>query len=178
MDKRGSERNYSLKNKTPILSYEYRLTMKKAIQDLYPENLAHCFGCGKNNQEGHQLKTYLEGEETIARFIPDAKYTALPGSVYGGLIASLLDCHGTGSAAAFVCVAEGISMEIEPIPVRCVTASLKVDFKAMTPMGVELVLKGKLRSIEGRKVWVDMTLSANEVVCAIGEILAIRLKEE
>ncbi|WP_410877882.1 PaaI family thioesterase [Myroides sp. DW712] len=152
--------------------------MKKAIQDLYPENLAHCFGCGKANAAGHQLKTYLEGEEeTIAHFTPKPEFTALPESVYGGLIASLLDCHGTGSAAAFLCLANHIPL-VEPIPVRCVTASLKVDFKAMTPMGVPLLLKGKLRAIEGRKVWVDMTLSANEVLCATGEILAIRLKEE
>lgn len=152
--------------------------MKKAIQDLYPENLAHCYGCGKLNPAGHQLKTYVAGEgETLAQFTPKPEFTALPESVYGGLIASLLDCHGTGSAAAFICLAENITLE-EPIPVRCVTASLKVDFKAMTPMGVPLVLKGKLRSIEGRKVWVDMTLSANDVLCATGEILAIRLKEE
>lgn len=152
--------------------------MQKAIQDLYPENLAHCYGCGKLNPAGHQLKTYVEGkEETIAHFTPKAEHTALPGSVYGGLIASLLDCHGTGSAAAFSCMAEGLPLE-EPLGVRCVTASLKVDFKAMTPMGVPLVLKGKLRSIEGRKIWVDMTLSANNVICATGEILAIRLKEE
>jgi acyl-coenzyme A thioesterase PaaI-like protein len=148
----------------------------KAIQDLYPENLAHCYGCGKNNSEGLQLKTYLVGDETIAHFIPDEKFTAIPGSVYGGLIASLLDCHGTGSAAAFVCQAENIPFEA-PINVRCVTASLKIDFKRMTPMGVELELKGKLRSIERRKIWVDMTLSANGEVCATAEILAIRLKD-
>lgn len=152
--------------------------MAKAIQDLYPENLSHCYGCGRNNSEGYQLKTYLAGNETRATFTPEDKYTAIPGSVYGGLIASLLDCHGTGSAAAFLCQKEGISLEVGPIPVRCVTGSLKVDFKALTPMGEELELKGVLRSIEGRKVWVDMTLSARGVVCATGEILAIRLKEE
>jgi acyl-coenzyme A thioesterase PaaI-like protein len=150
--------------------------MPKAIQDLYPENLAHCYGCGKNNPKGLHLKTYLVNGETIARFTPDSQYIAIPGNVYGGLIASLLDCHGTGSAAAFICQSENIPLEA-PIHVRCVTASLKVDFKAMTPMGVELELKGKLRSIEGRKIWVDMTLSANGILCAVGEILAIRMKD-
>ena len=150
--------------------------MSKAIQDLYPENLAHCYGCGKNNPNGLHLKTYLVNDETIAHYTPDSVYTAIPGSVYGGLIASLLDCHGTGSAAAFVCQSENIPLE-EPIPVRCVTASLKVDFKTMTPMGVELELKGRLRRIDGRKIWVDMTLSADGTLCAVGEILAIRIKD-
>lgn len=146
----------------------------KAIQELYPDELAHCYGCGKNNPDGHQLKTYLIGDETIAHFTPDEKFTAIPGSVYGGLVASLLDCHGTGSAAAFVCLAENIDLENAAIiPIRCVTASLKVDFKAPIPME----LKGKLRSIEGRKIWVDMTLSADGIVCATGEILAIKLKD-
>lgn len=151
----------------------------KAIQDLYPDELAHCYGCGKNNSFGYQLKTYLVGDETIAHFTSDEKSTALPGSVYGGLVASLFDCHGTGSAAAFACIAENIDLENNAtiISVRCVTASLKVDFKAPIPMGKELELKGKLRSIEGRKIWVDMTLSADGIVCATGEILAIKLKD-
>ena len=150
--------------------------MMKAIQDLYPDDLAHCYGCGKNNPQGLQLKTFLVGNETISRYTPDSRYIAIPGSVYGGLIASLFDCHGTGSAAAFICRAENIPLE-NTIDVRCVTASLKVDFKRMTPMGVELELRGKLRSLSGRKVIVDMTLSANGEMCATGEILAIRIKK-
>ncbi|WP_292010122.1 PaaI family thioesterase [Chryseobacterium sp.] len=152
------------------------LSESNAIQDLYPDELAHCYGCGKNNPEGFQLKTYLKGDESIAHFSPETKYTAIPGSVYGGLIASLLDCHGTGSAAAFFCKNENIPLE-GIIPVRCVTASLKVDFKAPTPLGIQLELKGKLRKIEGRKIWVDMTLSADGVICATGEILAIKIKD-
>lgn len=151
--------------------------MSKAIQDLYQGDFAVCYGCGKNNPEGYQLKTYLEGDETVTRFRPDAKYTAIPGSVYGGLVASVMDCHGTGSAAIFVCLAEDISMEGESIPVRCVTASLTVNFKAPTPIATELEARGKLKKIEGRKVWVELTLSANGQVCCTGEILAIRLKE-
>lgn len=44
-------------------------------------------------------------------------------------------------------------------------------------MGKKLELKGKLRSIEGRKIWVDMILSVEGIVCATGEILAIKLKD-
>ena len=151
---------------------------KKAIQDYYEDSLSHCYGCGTNNPYGHQIKSYLEGAETIARYTPDKKYSAgTPDHVYGGMVASLLDCHGTASAAAFACQAENTTMEETLKPVRFVTASLKVDFKNPTPMGVELEMKGQLRSISGRKVWVDLTLTANGVLCATGEILAIRMKE-
>ncbi len=150
--------------------------MSKAIQDLYPDDVAHCYGCGKNNLAGLHLKTYLTGDETISYFTPDSQYTAIPGAVYGGLIASLLDCHGTGSAAAFICKKENIPLEA-PLQVRCMTASLKIDFRQMTPLGVELNIRGRLKSISGRKVVVEMTLSANEQICVTAEILAIRMKK-
>jgi acyl-CoA thioesterase FadM len=62
-------------------------------------------------------------------------------------------------------------------PMRFVTGSLKVDFLRPTPMGVELVVRAKLLSIEGRKVRMAMTLSAGDVVCATSEMLAIQFKD-
>ncbi|MHC5353127.1 PaaI family thioesterase [Myroides sp. LJL115] len=147
-----------------------------AIQDLYPEEFAHCFGCGTQNSQGHGLKTYLKGDITVSTFTPDAKYTALPGSVYGGLIASLLDCHGTASAAAFASKANGKELDKGTLSVRCVTGNLNVNFKKATPMGQPLTIVGKLKSIDGRKVTVAMDLFAMEELCATGEILAITLK--
>ncbi|WP_326929217.1 PaaI family thioesterase [Burkholderia sp. A9] len=118
------------------------------------------------------------GDQTVARFTPEAQYSGgVPDHVYGGMIASLLDCHGAASAAAFAYQREGREIGEGPQPIRFVTASLKVDFKQPTPLGVELVVTGKLRSLEGRKAWIDLALTANGVTCAIGEMLAIRLSE-
>ena len=72
----------------------------KAIQDYYPDDIAVCYGCGKLNEHGHQIKSYWEGEETVCRFQPKPYHTAFPGYAYGGLIASLIDCHATGTAAS------------------------------------------------------------------------------
>ena len=72
----------------------------KAFQDFYPDHLAHCYGCGRMNEEGLQIKTYWSGEESVTRYLPRPYHTAFPGFVYGGLLASLVDCHGTGTAAA------------------------------------------------------------------------------
>jgi len=33
---------------------------KLAVQDLFPEEGTHCFGCGRNNPEGLQIKSYCE----------------------------------------------------------------------------------------------------------------------
>ena len=74
--------------------------MNPAIQDLYPDDFAHCYGCGRNNAEGHQLKSFVEGDEVVAHFTPSANHVAVPGFVYGGLLASLMDCHAMATAAA------------------------------------------------------------------------------
>ena len=29
----------------------------QAFQDYYPESVAHCYGCGRLNAAGHQIKT-------------------------------------------------------------------------------------------------------------------------
>ncbi|AXF25813.1 thioesterase [Burkholderia pyrrocinia] len=149
-----------------------------AIQDSYPPEFAHCYGCGPHNQHGHHLKSYLVGDETVARFTPEAKYSGgVPDHVYGGMIASLLDCHGAASAAAYAYQNEGRQIGEDLQPIRFVTASLKVDFKQPTPLGVELVVTGKLRSLEGRKAWIDLALTANGITRAVGEMLAIRLSD-
>ena len=88
------------------------------------------------------------GEETIANFIPRPYHTASPGYVYGGLIASLIDCHGTGTAAAAAYRAEGRSMDTNPA-LRYVTASLKVDYLKPTPLGVPLEIRGRIKEIKG-----------------------------
>ncbi|HEM61758.1 MAG TPA: PaaI family thioesterase, partial [Chloroflexi bacterium] len=73
---------------------------QKAFQDYYPDDLSHCYGCGRLNEYGHQIKSYWDGEETVCTFLPEPYHTAIPGFVYGGLIASLIDCHSTATAAA------------------------------------------------------------------------------
>lgn len=148
----------------------------QAFQDYYPENLAHCYGCGRMNELGHRIKTYWEGDESVTRYTPEPYHTAIPGFVYGGLLASLVDCHSTGTAAAAMYRAEGRAMDSEP-PFRFVTGSLHVDYLKPTPMGVELTLRGKVKEIRGRKVVVETTLYANDVATVRGEVVAVQMPD-
>lgn len=101
-----------------------------AIQDFYLDAFAHCFGCGKLNPQGHHLKSRLVDGEVVAEFTAPDKYTGgFPGKTYGGLVASLIDCHGTASAAAFAARADGTEIGGDKPLSRFVTASLKVDFR-------------------------------------------------
>ena len=112
----------------------------------------------------------------MCRFDPRPYHTAMPGYVYGGLLASLVDCHGTGSAAAFAYRAEGREVGTEPV-LRFVTGSLKVDYLKPTPLGVTLALRGREKAIKGRVVTVDISLHAEGVECVHGEVVAVRMPE-
>ena len=149
---------------------------QKAFQDYYPEELSYCYGCGRLNEHGLRIRSYWDGEETVAIFHPEPYHMAMPGYVYGGLIASIIDCHGTGTAAAAAYLAEGREMGTEPA-FRFVTASLKVQFRRPTPIGVPLEVRGSVKEMKGRKVVVSATLSAAGKVCARGEVVAVQIPE-
>ena len=143
-----------------------------AFQDEYPEEYSHCYGCGRNNPDGMHLKSYWDGEETVCRHTLEPQHSGgFPGFVYGGMIASILDCHGAGTAAAAKARESG-----EPMT-RFVTASLKVDYLKPTPIGAELVVRGKVAEIKGRKVTVDLTLRAEQTICATGTVIMVQIPE-
>ncbi len=147
-----------------------------AIQDFYPDDVSHCYGCGRLNKHGHQIKSYIDGDETVAWFTPEEYHTAIPGYVYGGLLASLVDCHGTGTAAIAAYKNENRPFDSLP-PFRYVTASLKVDYLKPTPLGVELEIRGKVREITAKKVISEITVYANGTATVKGEVVAVKMPE-
>jgi acyl-coenzyme A thioesterase PaaI-like protein len=149
-----------------------------AFQDYYPDHLSHCYGCGRLNEYGLHIKSYWDGEETVCHFHPKPYHTAIPGYIYGGLIASIIDCHSTGTAAAAAYRAEGRAMDTQP-PLRFVTGSLHVDYLKPTPLGNDFLdLRSQIKEIKGRKVVVTTTLSVRGEICARGEVVAVRMPEQ
>ncbi len=155
---------------------EKRTMTEPAFQDYYPDDLAHCFGCGRLNEQGHQIKSYWDGDESVCTYEPKPFHTAIPGYVYGGLIAALIDCHSTGTAAAAAYKEAGRTMETEPA-LRYATAALHVDYLRPTPIGVPLEVRGRVKEIKGKKVVVTSTLSAKGVICAKGEVVAVQMPD-
>jgi acyl-coenzyme A thioesterase PaaI-like protein len=149
---------------------------EKSFQDYYPDSVAHCYGCGRLNEHGLHVRSFWDGEESVASFTPRDYHIALPGYVYGGLLASLIDCHGTGTAAAAAYRAQSRSMDSDP-PLRFVTASLHVNYLRPTPMGQEIQLRGKVLEVKGRKVVVAVSLTACGLECASGQVVAVQAPE-
>ncbi|MBP6715436.1 MAG: PaaI family thioesterase [Acidobacteria bacterium] len=142
-----------------------------AIQDLYPDDYAHCYGCGRLNEHGLHVQTTWTGSEGLAIFSPRPEHTAMPGFVYGGLLASLIDCHAIGTAAAASMHANGLQPGVDPSP-RFVTAALEVRYVKPTPMGVELVLRAIPVEISARKVVLKVSVTAGGVDTVLGHVVA------
>ena len=150
---------------------------EKAFQDYYPDDYSHCYGCGRLNKKGLQIKSYWDGEESVCRFQPKPYHLSLPGYVYGGLISSLMDCHATGTASAAKYRAEGRKIGTAPA-LRFVTASLHVDFLAPTPIDANLELRGRVKEINDHKVTVSVILFANNQKCAQGQAITVLMPED
>jgi acyl-coenzyme A thioesterase PaaI-like protein len=146
------------------------------VQDYYPEELSYCYGCGRLNEHGHHVKSYWDGNESVARFTPEEYHIAVPGYVYGGIIASIIDCHGTGTAALASYRSEGRDPGSQP-PLRFVTASLQVDYLKPTPLGIELKLRGNVIEINTRKVISEIRVLADGVITARGRVVAVRMPD-
>ena len=153
------------------------MTEGPAFQDFYAETYAQCYGCGRLNPRGLHIRSRWEGDETVCTFVPRPEHTAIPGFVYGGLIASLIDCHSTGTAAGAALRARGAEPGTATMP-RFVTGSLHVEYLRPTPLGPTLEIRGVVKEIKGRKVVVTSTLSAEGVVCARGEVVAVEVPED
>lgn len=152
-----------------------RLDRVAAIQDFYPDDFSHCFGCGRLNEHGHQIKSRDEGDAVVLHFEPAPYHLSMPGFTYGGLIASLIDCHSMATAAAATYRAEGREPGTQP-PLRFVTAHLGVDYLEPTPLG-PLDIRAQAPEVGPRKVRVEVDVRAAGRITVRGDVLAVRIPE-
>lgn len=144
-----------------------------AIQDEYPDDFAHCFGCGRLNEKGYKFRTGWDGERTKTIYTPHKEHMAILGFVYGGFIASFVDCHGTGSAALALHRENGHEPGDRIDPPRFVTASLNVSFIKPTPQDQPLVAYGKIEKVHPKKWRIHTEVYAGEECTVKGEVDAV-----
>ena len=151
------------------------MPVNSAIQDFYHEDFAICAGCGRNNPQSLGVRTFWDGTEGVCRFTPAVHHTAFPGVVYGGLLASLIDCHSIGTAVAALYDAEGRAPDSAP-EITCVTASLQVDYLKPTPTSIELELRARVEELGARKAIVRCSLHAGDLETVRARVVAVRVK--
>ncbi len=144
---------------------------EELIQNQWPEEGTFCWGCGKNNEHGLQLKSYWKDEESIATWVPKEYHMAFPGILNGGIIATLIDCHGTGTAnAAAHKAADGSNQHF-----MYVTGGISLKYLRPTPINKPITLRAKITELSEKKIKVACDLYSEDMKCATGEVLAVRV---
>ena len=155
-------------------------TITIAIQDRYGERFQHCWGCGPKNDLGLHLKTYpsLDGECCISRIKLENAYTGgVPSNVFGGMIATIFDCHGTASAAWFAHHQKGLEVTETTLIGRFITARLEIDYLSPTPIDDEIVVISTLEELGERKAIISMGMSVAGKVRAKSKMVAVAVKD-
>ena len=143
------------------------------IQDQWPEEGTFCWGCGKNNEHGLQLKSYWEHDETVAVWEPKEHHLAFPGILNGGIIATLIDCHGTGTANAAAHKASDDSDQ----HFMYVTSAISVKYLKPTPLNKPVTLRARVTEMGEKKIKVSCDLYSGDVKCATGEVFTVRVDQ-
>ena len=151
-----------------------------AIQDRYGERFQHCWGCGPKNDLGLHLKTYpsLDGECCISRIKLEKAYTGgVPSNVFGGMIATIFDCHGTASAAWFAHHQKGLELTETTLIGRFITARLEIDYLSPSPIDDEIVVISTLEELGERKAIIAMEMTVATKVRAKAKMVAVAVKD-
>lgn len=142
----------------------------KSLQDRYaPKGI--CFGCGSANKKGLQIKSFPEGDTVIAEWKSKTHHQAWTGTLNGGIIGSLLDCHSNWTAAYFFMK----QSKTKYIP-STVTAEFSVKLLRPTPSNQIIHLSAKVVESSGNKAVVDATLSAAGKLCATCNGVFVRVE--
>tara|TARA_B100001113_G_scaffold325475_1_gene297793 strand:+ start:96 stop:563 length:468 start_codon:yes stop_codon:yes gene_type:complete len=143
----------------------------KCVQLEYAPN-SICFGCGPANSDGLRIESYRIDNGLVMEYLPNDSHQAFPGMINGGIIGTLLDCHGNWTAAVGLMDKNKLSE-----PPCTVTASYSVTLRRPTPSGERLIVTSQITEIDGNKVKVELLLEANDKICASGEGLFVAVKE-
>jgi acyl-coenzyme A thioesterase PaaI-like protein len=149
------------------------MTEPRSLQDTYaPQGV--CFGCGPANPHGLHIQSYADGNDVICTWTPQKHHEAFPGVLSGGIIGTLLDCHGVWTAAN----AWRVSRQLSEAP-AVVTAEFTIGLKRPTPTPGPVHLRARVvaNPAPDRAV-VEGTLEAGGKICATLRGIFASVKED
>lgn len=132
------------------------------VQQAYTPN-SICWGCGPQNKNGLQLKSFRIDKGLEAHIQLPKAYQAFPGIMNGGAVGGLFDCHGNWTAA--IALMDHSSL---PKPPLTLTTEVLIRFRQPTPADVPLVLRSQVAKMElqsgpGRKATVQVQLTLHRM---------------
>lgn len=145
----------------------------RALQDRLA---VHCFGCGTLNAQGLRIKSRWHGDELVCVWQPSPEHIAFPGVVYGGTIASVVDCHAVWAALAAHCRAAGHDLGSGAPSFAVVTGSLHVNYLRPASVARPLELRARIVAHGERKSVVACSVRQGEIECATAEVVTVRVQ--
>jgi acyl-coenzyme A thioesterase PaaI-like protein len=131
------------------------MTERLSIQEsLYPD--MKCYGCGHANPKGFHLRSYREGDVTVAEFTPRPEHDNGTGFLNGGIISTVLDCHGA-SVVVWEAYQRGWRAQ-GGAALPFITAGFDVRFLRPTPLGPPVHLTAWPVSVEEDEIVVTSQL--------------------
>ena len=108
----------------------------------------------------------IEGEprSVEARVTFTAPYEGPPGHVHGGLIAAVFD------------EVLGFAQSLSGRP--GMTGNLSINYRKPTPLNTELIFRGHITSVEGRKIFTVGTLHAGDTLCCEATGIFVSMKAD
>lgn len=116
---------------------------------------SRCFGCGPANPRGLGLRSMVQGEQVVAVWQPLEHHQAFPGMLNGGIIGTLLDCHGNWAAAWHLMNLSGANR-----PSCTVTAEYAIKLHRPTPLNVPAELLARVLESTTDRATVETELHA------------------
>ena len=144
----------------------------RALQDRLK---VHCFGCGALNAHGLHIKSRWTGDEFVCIWQPRPEHIGHPGVVYGGTIASVVDCHAIWAAMAMHCREAGHDLNSGPPSFAVVTARLSVNYLKPADVALPLELRARIVEHGERKTLVSCSVRQGPVECATAEVVTVRV---
>ncbi len=142
------------------------------VQDYMQGNT--CFGCGKENPEGLQIKSYWQDEQCLCIWKSEDKYEGFQGILNGGILATVVDCHTMATAASYAYRSEDRFYDTEPTYTYA-TGSMAIRYLKPTPNDQELTFRAQVTEAKGRKTQIHCEVWANSEKTAEAEVVAIRV---
>ena len=125
---------------------------------------SHCFGCGPANEHGLRIESHdVPGTpgELRAVWQPLPHHAAFDGILNGGVIGTLLDCHGNWTAAMHLMRERGLAG-----PPGCVTADYAIRLRRPTPVDRPVHLRAWPVEMADDRVVVDAELASDGIITA------------
>ena len=124
---------------------------------------AGCFVCGPDNPAATGIVLHTDADRVVGEVRLDDRHQGVPGVAHGGAIAAIVD-----EVAGSVMLIRGE---------RFVTANLTIDFRAPVIIGQLLTTIAWLESRDGRKHFVAVELSVDDMAVGTAQALFVTVPE-